>query len=234
MKHIFFFVILAVFVISNASAQQYKLVISKKDGTSVEMKTSEINQMSFEEYTDEEQETQVDTLSSDNIEKAQKLLDGDIVLSTNVTMNGVNKTLLDSGCPVKYNFTWNEDSTINISQFVRSPFVIDFTCNVKLMVLNSWEKDEYTGNGWIKFQGENGEVKSSDKDVTSDDIVSNGAYITGYVNVETESIELMIAYNMMNISSEIFMQTIDKNRINYFEEEFAQYEKDLEEWKNSH
>ena len=38
-------------------------------------------------------------------------------------------------------------------------------------------------------------------------------------------------YNMMNVRTETFLQEIDKSRIDRFEEEFAQYEKDLEEAK---
>ena len=41
-------------------------------------------------------------------------------------------------------------------------------------------------------------------------------------------------YNMMNVRSECFLQTIDKTRINNYEKEFAQFEKDLEEYKKEH
>ena len=55
--------------------------------------------------------------SDDNIEKkespteaidlARNFLTGDVVLSTHATLNGVNKTLLPTGCPTRFNFTWN-------------------------------------------------------------------------------------------------------------------------------
>lgn len=38
----------------------------------------------------------------------------------------------------------------------------------------------------------------------------------------------------MNVRSECFLQTIDKNRINNYEAEFAQYEKDLAAYKEEH
>ena len=38
----------------------------------------------------------------------------------------------------------------------------------------------------------------------------------------------------MNVRSECFLQTIDKNRINNYEAEFAQYEKDLAAYKKEH
>ena len=43
------------------------------------------------------------------VKKAKEILAGDIVLSTRATMNGVDKTLLKSGCPTKFNFSWRED-----------------------------------------------------------------------------------------------------------------------------
>ena len=38
------------------------------------------------------------------IDKAKEILVGDLVLSTRATMSGVDKTLLESGCPTKFNF----------------------------------------------------------------------------------------------------------------------------------
>ncbi|WP_373733097.1 DUF4903 family protein, partial [Bacteroides heparinolyticus] len=43
-----------------------------------------------------------------------------------------------------------------------------------------------------------------------------------------------VDYNMMSVRSECFLQTIDKNRIKNYEEEFAQYERDLEAYKKEH
>jgi len=40
-----------------------------------------------------------------------------------------------------------------------------------------------------------------------------------------------VNYNMMNVRTETFQQTIDKSRLNNFKAEFDQYEKDLAQWK---
>ena len=158
----------------------------------------------------------------------------DIVLSTRATMNGVDKTLLKSGCPTKFNFSWREDGMmiLNLSDFSvgAMPFAISFKCATKIMQLNSWEQDEYPGDGWIKFVGTDGNVTTSGDDA-EDNQEGSGARVDGYLNVNTNQIEFIVDYNMMNVRTETFLQTIDKTRIDRFKEEFAQYEKDLEEAK---
>ena len=52
--------------------------------------------------------------------------------------------------------------------------------------------------------------------------------------MKTNQITFIVDYNMMNVRSECFLQTIDKNRINNYEAEFAQYEKDLAAYKKEH
>ena len=42
------------------------------------------------------------------VEAAKKILNGDIVLSTKATLNGVDKTLLPNGCPTKFGFEWEK------------------------------------------------------------------------------------------------------------------------------
>lgn len=172
--------------------------------------------------------------SEDYVTKAQSVLNGDIVLSTKATLNGVDKTHLESGCPTKFNFTWKEDGTMTVSlvDFTvgSMPFAVTFRCNTKFMNLNTWEKDEYTGDGWVKFQGTNGNVTTVGED-TSDNQAGSGASIDGFLNVSTMQIEFIINYNMMNVRSECFLQTIDKSRIDNFEAEFEQYQKDLIQWK---
>ena len=44
----------------------------------------------------------------------------------------------------------------------------------------------------------------------------------------------MVHRSPINGRSECFLQTIDKTRINNYEKEFAQFEKDLEEYKKKH
>ena len=102
--------------------------------------------------------------NSELVKEATNYLNGEIVLSTNATMNGVNKTLLPEGCPTKFKFEWSKDDpqTFNISLLSftvgNMGMIINFKCDVKTMVLNSWEQKEYTGDGWIKFKGEDGSV----------------------------------------------------------------------------
>lgn len=78
------------------------------------------------------------------IDKAKEILIGDLVLSTRATMSGVDKTLLESGCPTKFNFSWREDGTmvLDLSDFTvgAMPFAITFRCATKFMQLNSWER----------------------------------------------------------------------------------------------
>ena len=172
-----------------------------------------------------------------NIDKAKELLNGEIVLSTRATMNGVDKTLISSGCPTKFGFTWKEDGrmTVSLREFHvgTMPFAVTFICATDVMNLNSWEKDEYTGEGWVKFFGKDGMV-SSHGDEASDNQQGSGATIQGYVNVLTKEIEFIVDYNMMNVRTETFLQIINKDRINHFDEEFAQYEKDLQKYKEEH
>ena len=44
----------------------------------------------------------------------------------------------------------------------------------------------------------------------------------------------IVNYNMMNVRSECFLQTIDKNRIKTYEEDFKKYEEDLKKYKEEH
>lgn len=112
---------------------------------------------SDEEITDADANTEL-------VKEATNYLNGEIVLRTNATMNGVNKTLLPEGCPTKFKFEWSKSDaqtfTISLLDFTvgNMGMIINFKCDVKTMVLNSWEQKEYTGDGWIKFKGEDGSV----------------------------------------------------------------------------
>jgi len=178
-----------------------------------------------------------DSASEELVTEARNFLTGDIVLSTHATMNGVNKTLLESGCPTKFNFKWSETDdnifTISLLDFTvgNMGMVISFKCDVQTMQLNSWEQDEYKGSGWIKFYGEDGSTWGEDEGNSSS---AKGSNIKGYYNVYSHEINFIVDYNMMNVRSECFLQTVDKERINNYEEEFAQFEKDLEKYKEDH
>ena len=169
--------------------------------------------------------------------EAKNILNGDIILSTKATLNGVDKTLLPKGCPTKFNFDWVNDKTVKLSlngfTVGNMPLIIYFLCQCKFMELNSWEKDEYKGDGWVKFKGQDGQVTSNPKDQSGIE-KGSGATVIGYLNVKTHEINFIVNYNMMNVRSECFLQTIDKNRLNNYKAEFAQYEKDLAAYKKEH
>ena len=176
--------------------------------------------------------------NSELVKEATNYLNGEIVLSTNATMNGVNKTLLPEGCPTKFKFEWSKTDaqtfTISLLDFTvgNMGMIINFKCDVKTMVLNSWEQKEYTGDGWIKFKGEDGSVWGTDTDGSASS--AKGSSVQGYYNAKTHEIQFIVNYNMMNLRSECFLQTIDKNRINNYAAEFEQYEKDLAAYKKEH
>lgn len=176
--------------------------------------------------------------NSELVKEATNYLNGEIVLSTNATMNGVNKTLLPEGCPTKFKFEWSKTDaqtfTISLLDFTvgNMGMIINFKCDVKTMVLNSWEQKEYTGDGWIKFKGEDGSVWGTDTDGSASS--AKGSSVQGYYNAKTHEIQFIVNYNMMNVRSECFLQTIDKNRINNYAVEFEQYEKDLAAYKKEH
>ena len=156
--------------------------------------------------------------NSELVKEATNYLNGEIVLSTNATMNGVNKTLLPEGCPTKFKFEWSktDDQTFTISllDFTvgNMGMIINFKCDVKTMVLNSWEQKEYTGDGWIKFKGEYGSVWGTDTDGSASS--AKGSSVQGYY--------------------ECFLQTIDKSRLATFVEDKAKYEEDLKVYKKEH
>ena len=156
--------------------------------------------------------------NSELVKEATNYLNGEIVLSTNATMNGVNKTLLPEGCPTKFKFEWSKTDaqtfTISLLDFTvgNMGMIINFKCDVKTMVLNSWEQKEYTGDGWIKFKSEYGSVWGTDTDGSASS--AKGSSVQGYY--------------------ECFLQTIDKSRLATFVEDKAKYEEDLKVYKKEH
>ena len=186
---------------------------------------------SDEEITDADANTEL-------VKEATNYLNGEIVLSTNATMNGVNKTLLPEECPTKFKFEWSKTDaqtfTISLLDFTvgNMGMIINFKCDVKTMVLNSWEQKEYTGDGWIKFKGEDGSVWGTDTDGSASS--AKGSSVQGYYNAKTHQIQFIVNYNMMNVRSECFLQTIDKSRLATFVEDKAKYEEDLKAYKKEH
>ena len=186
---------------------------------------------SDEEITDADANTEL-------VQEATNYLNGEIVLRTNATMNGVNKTLLPEGCPTKFKFEWSKTDaqtfTISLLDFTvgNMGMIISFKCDVKCMVLNSWEQKEYTGDGWVKFKGVDGSVWGTDTDGSASS--AKGSSVQGYYNAKTHEIQFIVNYNMMNVRSECFKQTIDKSRLATFVEDTAKYEEDLKAYKKEH
>ena len=175
--------------------------------------------------------------NSELVKEATNYLNGEIVLSTNATMNGVNKTLLPEGCPTKFKFEWSKTDaqtfTISLLDFTvgNMGMIINFKCDVKTMVLNSWEQKEYTGDGWIKFKGVDGSVWGTDTDGSASS--AKGSSVQGYYNAKTHEIQFIVNYNMMNVRSECFKQTIDKSRLATFDADKKKYEADLKAYKEA-
>ena len=176
---------------------------------------------SDEEITDADANTEL-------VKEATNYLNGEIVLRTNATMNGVNKTLLPEGCPTKFKFEWSKTDaqtfTISLLDFTvgNMGMIINFKCDVKTMVLNSWEQKEYTGDGWIKFKGVDGSVWGTDTDGSASS--AKGSSVQGYYNAKTHEIQFIVNYNMMNVRSVCFKQTIDKSRLATFDADKKKYE----------
>lgn len=185
---------------------------------------------SDEEITDADANTEL-------VKEATNYLNGEIVLRTNATMNGVNKTLLPEGCPTKFKFEWSKTDaqtfTISLLDFTvgNMGMIINFKCEVKTMVLNSWEQKEYTGDGWIKFKGVDGSVWGTDTDGSASS--AKGSSVQGYYNAKTHEIQFIVNYNMMNVRSECFKQTIDKSRLATFDADKKKYEADLKAYKEA-
>lgn len=172
------------------------------------------------------------------VSEAKSYLKDEIILSTKATLSGVDKTLLPEGCPTKFKFEWSktDDQTFTISllDFTvgNMGMIINFKCDVKCMVLNSWEQKEYTGDGWVKFKGVDGSVWGTDTDGSASS--AKGSSVQGYYNAKTHEIQFIVNYNMMNVRSECFKQTIDKSRLATFETDKAKYEADLAAYKKEH
>jgi hypothetical protein len=189
-----------------------------------------------DERNDPEKEPEVDYIAM-----AHELLQDSIVLNAKAMMSVVDKTLLPEGCPLKFYFTWRDDGLLRIElknfSVGKMPLTIWFSINAKFMQLNTWEKKEYTGDGWLKFKGEKGLTSYSPNTHDSQyesGTGGNGTINGGYLNVLTGRIVFSIEFNVMLVQAYVFEQTIDKSRIDHYDEEFRQYEEDLAKWKKEH
>lgn len=172
-------------------------------------------------------------MSSEYTAQAKEVLSGNVVLSTRAFIGDVDLTRLETGCPTKFNFTWQGDEVeIRLLDFhvANMPFIVNFQSKARLYTLNSWEQKEYKDNGWVKIYGTDGLSKTADRQGKPLD-QKQGATIQGYYNVLTHEINMDINYNMMNVHSDCFLQKVDKHRIDRYDEEVKQYQADLVAYK---
>lgn len=176
---------------------------------------------------------QLAPMSSEYTAQAKEVLSGNVVLSTRAFIGDVDLTRLETGCPTKFNFTWQGDEVeIRLLDFhvANMPFIVNFQSKARLYTLNSWEQKEYKGSGWVKIYGTDGLSKTADRQGKPLD-QKQGATIQGYYNVLTHEINMDINYNMMNVHSDCFLQKVDKHRIDRYDEEVKQYQADLVAYK---
>ncbi len=173
--------------------------------------------------------------------EARNIMKDCIVVNAKAMMGTVDKTLLPQGCPLKYYLTWKDERNLKMEirafSVGKMPLTITFAINLNFIQLNSWEKNEYQGEGWIKFQGEGGVtdyIGNPNTEYEGDSEHSGGGSVIGYLNVKTHEVEFITNFNVMNFSSDVYRQKIDPTRINRYDAEFAQYEKDLEKYKKEH
>ncbi|MCO6024397.1 DUF4903 domain-containing protein [Prevotella cerevisiae] len=186
--------------------------------------------------SDDEKISQTPASDAD-LAMAKKILRDSIVLNATAMQGTVNKTLLDSGCPLKYFFSWRGDSlNVQLRGFTvgQMPVTIWFSVNCKIMQLNSWEKQEYTDKGWIKFQGTDGVVNYTGNTAEYTNGSGGGGTVEGYFNANSKQIEFVTNFNVMNMSSDVFQQTIDTSRMANYEQEFKDYEAALAQYKKDH
>lgn len=173
------------------------------------------------------------------VNKAKTFLTGDIVIYTTAVINDVDKTLLPTGCPAKYNFKWDNNNkdkfTITLTQFHvgAMPVMINFTCDVKMNNLKTSDKDIYKGEGWLAFDGVDGKTWFGDGDASTAS-VTKGSKIDGYYNVNSQEINFKIDYNSMNAKTYCKTQVVDKSLLNNFDALFTQYQEDLTQYKKDH
>ncbi|MDR0733539.1 MAG: DUF4903 domain-containing protein [Dysgonamonadaceae bacterium] len=165
---------------------------------------------------------------SPRLHAARETLQDSIVFYARAMTGNVNLTQLDSGCPVKYYFSWRDGETMNLQirnfKVGKMP-LISFSIDLKFMELNDWEKDEYAGEGWIKFTGSGGisTVNGAEND-------GNGI-VTGYFNANTKDMEFVTDFNVMTVTLDVYRQPVDFGRMDTYEEDVARYELQVTSYK---
>ena len=171
------------------------------------------------------------------LQTAISVLKGDMVLGQHVKMAGTDRSLLPSGVPTKFTFTWDEPSKrlkmhLEKIQPGTMPFAVSMQASLEVMELSYWDKQEYEGN-WIKFYDKAAVTTPYvPKDYQGAPITKEGStVVTGFFNVDTHEVYFLIQYNMMNVVGTVFKQKIDRSRLAHFQEELDAYEEALAETK---
>lgn len=172
----------------------------------------------------------------------KKFLNGRIVLYSRVEMNGEDKTLLPTGCPIIFDFDWKNrldpahtaDNIVKVKmedfKIGSMPMTASFECDVEIAKLTDQEKEQYKGSGWVKLQGMSNGVIS----MNGTPMPSTKGNIVGFYNAKTHDIVYDIDFKMMDIKAFILRQIIDKANLEKYAELKKKYEEDLAKWKEEH
>jgi len=171
------------------------------------------------------------------LQTAINILKGDMILGQHVKMAGVDKSLLPSGVPTKFTFTWDDASKrlkmhLEKIQPGTMPFAVTMHASLQVMELSYWDKNEYNGN-WIKFYDKAAVTTPYvPDDYKGAPITKEGStVVTGFFNIDTHEVYFLIQYNMMNVVGTVFKQRINPSRLANFQEELDAYEEALAERK---
>ena len=171
------------------------------------------------------------------LQTAINILKGDMILGQHVKMAGVDKSLLPSGVPTKFTFTWDDASKrlkmhLEKIQPGTMPFAVTMQASLQVMELSYWDKNEYNDN-WIKFYDKAAVTTPYvPDDYKGAPITKEGStVVTGFFNIDTHEVYFLIQYNMMNVVGTVFKQRIDPSRLANFQEELDAYEEALAERK---
>jgi hypothetical protein len=164
-------------------------------------------------------------VSDNSLRIAQETLNDTIVFYAKAMMGTTDLTKLDGGCPVKFYFSWKEIGdtlTLKIPDFHvgRMPFHLSFSIDLTFLNSNDWEKEEYPGDGWIKFTGDGGVSTFGEQK-------SERGTVTGYFNTETKEITLETVFNLAGVTLNVYQQETDYDRLKSYDEDLAKYQQAL-------
>ena len=86
----------------------------------------------------------------------------------------------------------------------------------------------------LKFEGSKGFTTYTGNTPEYENGTGGAGSVQGYLNINSREIEMVTSFNVMNFSSDVYLQKIDSKLMDNFQEAFAQYEKELAEYKKEH